>query len=106
MLVLVADHDGEVVGHLLGAYHDSSDMWLVARAHLISMFVQPVWRGQSIGSRLVGEFAAWASSRGAAQMRVTAYTANNGAIRFYQRHGFVQLESTFATPVTKPEPAV
>ena len=41
-------------------------------------------------------FRAWAADKGAVQLRVTAYTGNEGAIRFYQRHGFAPLESTFA----------
>ena len=99
MVVLVADHGGSVVGHLLGAYHGPSDMWLDARAYLIGMYVQPPWRGQRVGSRLVAEFAAWADGRGASQLRVTAYAANEHAIRFYARHGFVPLESTFAADI-------
>jgi DNA-binding beta-propeller fold protein YncE len=34
--------------------------------------------------------------KGAAELRVTAYSANEGAIRFYQRHGFSALDSTLA----------
>lgn len=96
MVVLVAEHGGGVVGHLLGAYYGPSDMWLDARAYLISMYVQPPWRGQRVGSRLVAEFAAWADARGASQLRVTAYAGNEDAIRFYAQHGFVPLETTFA----------
>ena len=60
------------------------------------MYVMPAWRGQNVGSRLVGQFTSWAKTKGAVQLRVTAYTANEGAIRFYQRQGFTPLESTFA----------
>jgi GNAT superfamily N-acetyltransferase len=99
-LVLVAEHGGGVVGHLLGAYYGPSDMWSAARAYLISMYVQPAWRGQQAGSRLVDGFTAWARDRGAAQLRVTAYSANEQAIRFYARHGFLPLESTFAADLS------
>jgi GNAT superfamily N-acetyltransferase len=95
-LVLVAVADGVVVGHLLGGYFPPSDMWIGPRAYLISMFVQPDRRDDGVGSRLVDAFKAWAKERGAAQLRVTAYTANDGAVRFYQRHGFSPLELTFA----------
>lgn len=102
-LVLVAVHEDEVVGHLLGGYSGSSDMWLSPRAQLISMFIQSRWRGDGVGSRLVEAFMEWARGRGAVQVRVTAYAANEGAIRFYQRHGFSHLESTFAIPLSGPE---
>lgn len=96
MLVLVADHDGAVVGHLTGAFYPASAMWTAPRAHLISMHVMPQWRGQNVGGRLVEQFKVWAKEKGAVQLRVTAYTANEGAMRFYQRQGFAPLESTFA----------
>lgn len=96
VLVLVAEHQGTVLGHLTGAFHAGSAMWTAPRAHLVSLNVREQWRGQSVGARLVERFRTWAKDRGAVQLRVTAYTANEGAIRFYRRHGFAPLESTFA----------
>jgi len=98
-LVLVAVHDAAIVGHLLGGFYGASAMWRSPRAYLISMFVQAPWRGVGVGSRFVADFSAWASSKGATQLRVTAYSANEGAVRFYLRHGFAPLESTFAAEI-------
>jgi GNAT superfamily N-acetyltransferase len=95
-LVLVADADGAVVGHLLGAVAGPSSMLLATKAELVSMYVMPDWRGQRIGSRLFELFSAWAREKGATQMRVTAYSANEGAVRFYQRQGFAPFETTLA----------
>jgi GNAT superfamily N-acetyltransferase len=95
-LVLVAVADQAVVGHLLGAYAGPSAMWVAPRADLVSMHVMSDWRGRGLGSRLVEGFVSWARSRGASQLRVTAYTPNEGAVRFYLRHGFAPLETTFA----------
>ncbi|MGH3155862.1 MAG: hypothetical protein ACRDNF_04695 [Streptosporangiaceae bacterium] len=39
-------------------------------------------------------FETWAKGRGAAQLRVSAYTANESALRFYRRHGFVPIDTT------------
>jgi GNAT superfamily N-acetyltransferase len=99
MLVLVGDCDGSVVGHLTGGFSAASPLWKAPRAYLISMYVMPPWRGQCVGALLVDQFKSWATDKGAVQLRVTAYAANEGAIRFYQRHGFAQLESTFALDV-------
>jgi hypothetical protein len=60
MLVLLAEHDGSVIGHLTGGFHAASAMWTEPRA---------------------------------------PYTANTGAVRFYQRQGFVPLETTLAASV-------
>lgn len=95
-LVLVAVAAGEVVGHLLGAFAAPSAMWVAARAELVSLHVAPRWRGQGIGSQLLQSFASWARDRGVCRLQVTAYSANESAIRFYQRHGFAPLETTLA----------
>jgi len=57
------------------------------------MFVSSQWRDQGDGGRLVEDFQAWARSRGAARLQVTAYVANEGALRFYRRKGFASLSS-------------
>jgi GNAT superfamily N-acetyltransferase len=99
MLVLVAEGDKAIVGHLLGGFYGVSPMWTEPWAFLISMYVMPPQRGQNVGSRMVGQFTSWAKAKGAAELRVTAYAANEGAIRFYQRHGFSALDSTLARPL-------
>lgn len=99
MLVLAAEAGGDIVGHLTGLLLPASAMWTVPRAELLSMQVMAPWRGQGIGSKLVGRFRAWAEDRGVAQLRVSAYTANQGALRFYQRHGFTPLDTTLTLDI-------
>jgi GNAT superfamily N-acetyltransferase len=98
-LVLAAKSDGLVVGHLIGGFQPASDMWLAPLAILITMHVGGATRGQGVGSRLMERFVSWGRERGAGQLRVTAYTANEAAVRFYQRHGFAPLETTLAMEV-------
>jgi GNAT superfamily N-acetyltransferase len=95
LLLAAVTADG-VVGHLVGEYRQASPMWLGARAELVSTYVLPYLRGNGIGSRLVEEFTAWARDRGATRIEVTAYTANDGAVRFYQRHGFMPFSTLLA----------
>jgi GNAT superfamily N-acetyltransferase len=95
-LLLAAVTDSTVAGHLVGFYQPASPMWLGARAELVSMYVVPRLRGKGVGSRLVADFTAWAHERGATRMHVTAYTANDAAVRFYQRHGFAPLSTVLA----------
>jgi GNAT superfamily N-acetyltransferase len=99
MLVLLAELDGSVIGHLTGGFYAASAMWTAPRAYLISMHVMTAWRGQHVGSQLVEYFRSWAKEKGAVELRVTAYTANTGAIRFYERHGFAPLETTLAADI-------
>ena len=86
--VFVAVADDEIVGHLVGIYQAPTAMWLVARAELMSMFVQDTLRGQGVGGQLVDAFTAWAGQRGAACLHVTAYAANEAALQLYRSRGF------------------
>lgn len=92
-LVLVSTADDVVVGHLIGTFAAKSAMWVAPRAELVSMFVTRRWRGQGLGGRLVDDFQIWARRRGAVRLQVTAYVANEGALRFYRRNGFAALSS-------------
>jgi GNAT superfamily N-acetyltransferase len=96
LVLVAADADGEVVGHLVGHLYPASAMWTAARAELISTFVSPAHRGRDVGGRLVEAFRAWARERGAARLQVSAYAANEAAIRFYSRHGFAPLSLELA----------
>ncbi|GAA1518006.1 GNAT family N-acetyltransferase [Kribbella lupini] len=86
-LVLVATTDG-VVGHLIGKFLPASEMWIAPRAELVSMYVRPEARGGGVAGRLIDAFVAWARERGAARLEVSAYAANETAVRVYERHGF------------------
>ncbi|MBB4917991.1 GNAT family N-acetyltransferase [Streptosporangium saharense] len=87
-LVMVADDGGRIVGHMTGSISGPTSMRPVPVATLGSIYVQPAYRGQKIGSRLVAEFRTWAGGGGAQYAGVTAYAGNEAAIRFYQRNGF------------------
>jgi GNAT superfamily N-acetyltransferase len=52
------------------------------------MRVAPGARRTGVGSLLVRHFFAWARDSGAQQASVTAYAANEAALRFYAWHGF------------------
>jgi GNAT superfamily N-acetyltransferase len=93
VLSLLAERAGSVIGHLTGSYHAATTMWTEPRAVLVSMHVMAGYRGQHVGAQLVEYFKSWAKEKGAVQLRVTAYTANTGAISFYHRQGFAPLET-------------
>ncbi|MFH0176920.1 GNAT family N-acetyltransferase [Streptomyces cacaoi] len=98
-LLLVADRDGEVVGHLTGVLTEASAMKPVRIATLVSMYVQPAHRREQIGGRLIREFTAWAKQKEARFVEVTAYSSNTEALRFYERNGFAAKSVTLETPL-------
>lgn len=85
---LVADVSGAVAGYLVGYRRGASSLRTAPEAELESMFVRQAFRGDGVGARLVDAFLAWCRERGIQRVSVTAYAANEGAIRFYQRTGF------------------
>jgi GNAT superfamily N-acetyltransferase len=96
LVLVAAGHDGNAVGHLIGRFYGASAMWTAARTELISMYVVPGYRGRNLGGRLVEAFFAWSRDRGARRFHVSAYAANEAAIRFYRRHGFTALSVELA----------
>lgn len=85
---LLAEAGDEVVGYLVGYVGGGSSLRPVRVAELESMYVSEKYRGRGVGARLVGEFLRWSRKRGAERASVTAYAANERAVRFYERSGF------------------
>ncbi len=98
-LLLVAEHEGEVVGHLAGTVAEGSAVRPVKVATLLSLYVRTTHRGTRVGARLVAAFLDWAREQGAQQAEVTAYAANKDAIRFYERNGFGPRTLTLGQPL-------
>jgi GNAT superfamily N-acetyltransferase len=87
-LVLLARDDNEVAGHLVGRFRGPGSVHPIPVADLESVHVYPALRNRGIGEQLVTAFLTWAAGKGAQRATVTAYAANDGARRFYVRHGF------------------
>jgi GNAT superfamily N-acetyltransferase len=87
-LLAVARDGDQVVGHLVGKLVGPDALRLARLAVLESIRVRPDRRGQGVGGMLVADFFGWARREGAVQASVSAYAANEGAQRFYARHGF------------------
>ena len=93
-LLTLARTGTATVGHLVGKLNASGDLRTVAVAVLESMRVDPAARDSGVGGRLVDHFLAWGRANGAKQASVTAFAANEGAQRFYRRHGFAPMSVT------------
>ena len=102
-LVLLARDGDEVVGHLVGRLHRGNSLHPVRVAELESIHVYPAHRGGGVGSALVAAFHQWAADRGAGRALVTAYAANEGALRFYARHGFGPRSVILDREVQRPD---
>lgn len=82
-------------GHLVGRLRPPDPLRPGAvTAVLESMRVGPRHRRSGIGAELVAAFFAWAREKGADEVLVQAYSANDPAIAFYRAQGFEPFELT------------
>jgi len=80
--------DKKVVGYIIGglreaeSYRNNLDI-----AELETMYVEPKYRSQGIGTRFVDKFENWAEQREADRMRVEVTSQNKKGISFYEDNG-------------------
>jgi len=87
--VLVGRDGHDAVGFLVGYLTPSSpSRQPVTYAVLRSLYVHPQHRGTGTAGMLTDRFLAWAREHRCVEAHVDAYTANERAQRFYERHGF------------------
>lgn len=88
-IVLLAWVDTVIVGFAVGYLQPSAPTRLpVTYGVLRSLYVEPAHRNAGVGSQLSAAFVTWARANGCAEAHVESYVANEGAQRFYARHGF------------------
>jgi GNAT superfamily N-acetyltransferase len=93
----VALVDGAPVG-LAAGFREEDDT-----AELISMWVQPSWRGRGVADLLVTAVTGWASAEGFASVQLWVAVGNDAAERLYARHHFVR--TGHVQPMHADEPA-
>ena len=84
--VLVAYEQDEPRGFC--AYYANDEQSRIAYVSMI--IVAPGMQGRSVGSRLIAQAADDARACGMTRMRLEVACDNEGALRFYRRHGFVE----------------
>ncbi len=87
-LLLVAERDDQIIGYLTGYLGHYSYRNLNPIAEIENIFVLPKHQGRGVGTALVKEFIRQAKYLGAKLFKVSALTANQAALSFYQKFGF------------------
>jgi len=83
----VAEHDGQIVGFVVGAI-STSEIWEGKAGDIEELFVVPSARRQQIGTRLVEAVTGWLSAKGAGVMRVQSANDATGAREFWAALGW------------------
>ena len=87
--ILLAAREGAVLGLL--SYSVRADLYHAGNSVLIEeLVVDREYRGQGIGDALMRSFFGLLPSLGCREVCLAVMPENEGAIRFYQRHGLVE----------------
>lgn len=89
--VWMADDDGRAVG-----------MLALAPGWIEQLYVDPLRLGEGVGSRLIGV----AKARQPDGLQLWTFQVNERARRFYERHGFVAVETTDGASNQERQPDV
>lgn len=99
-LLLLAAQDRRPVGCLVGVLSEPTPTRREVRyGELQSIYVRPDARDGGVGTMLTERFFRWAEDEGCVRTFVSSYWANDGAKRFYRRHGFADQSLTLVRAV-------
>lgn len=66
--------------------------------YLAGLAVEPGWRGQGLGARLMDATEARADALGLDRVSLICFEANEGAMRFYRRRGYAETDRRALVP--------
>jgi RimJ/RimL family protein N-acetyltransferase len=88
--VIVAERDGELIGSGYAHIIDSKPyLKHQQHAHMGFMFVKPEHRGKGVNQMIIEALQQWALSKNITEFRLEVYHNNPGAIRAYEKVGFM-----------------
>ena len=86
---LIAERDGRAVGYVTVEPSSPSQTWQLDRAATVeTLLVLPEARGEGVGSRLLDTVRERVHAAGFTHLGLGVVATNEGALRFYRRHGF------------------
>ena len=92
--VFVAEAESGVVGWVHGAEQELLESG--RRCEILGLVVDPAYRSQGVGRRLVTAVEQWAANRGLEQMAVRSNVARAESHPFYQRLGYTRAKTQHA----------
>jgi len=89
--VIVAEMNGQLIGSGYVLIKEAKEYFKHDKyAYLGFMFVAPEARGRGVNGMIIDEMKAWCKERGIHEVRLEVYDENPGAIRAYEKAGFVK----------------
>ncbi|WP_272694736.1 GNAT family N-acetyltransferase [Providencia sp. PROV144] len=95
--VLVAEFNGEIKGFCI-AQQQIADPYscIVPRnfGYIFDLVVDPNFRGEKAGQKLLTAMKAWAKSRQLSHLELSVLAQNHKATKFYEREGLTEISRT------------
>jgi ribosomal protein S18 acetylase RimI-like enzyme len=89
VVVLVAEHDGQVIGYAYAAIEGYDYMSLRGPAAVLhDLIVDPEYRGRGVGRLLLNATLSYLTSQGAPRVVLSTAERNEAAQRLFERMGF------------------
>lgn len=89
--VIVAEQNGQLIGSGYVLIKEAKDYFKHTQyGYLGFMFVVPEARGKGVNRLIIEEMKAWCKKRDIFEIRLEVYSENPGAIRAYEKVGFVK----------------
>lgn len=92
-LLVAIDENESVIGMI--AYHRHSDV----RCEMKRLYVQPRWRGQKVGEKLIQAILQHAQQAGYKEMVLDTIQPLKTAIHLYHKFGFQECEPYYNNPM-------
>lgn len=92
--VLVAEENGQLLGFAMVEYikrEETNSIYAVHEAHIVEIGVDETSQGKGIGTALIQAVKDAAKVRGCRSVQLDVWEFNKGALRFYEKLGFVTL---------------
>lgn len=98
--IVVAERDEGLIGFVTARRWAPVPVYRIAEeVYINELYVQPGWRGQGIGRRLVAAVREWAAALGAERIRVGVLAANHAGRGFWEHLGAQPLAVTMVLDV-------
>ena len=92
--VYIAEVDNKVVGYLAGSIHNINVCFTEQFAEIENMYIERDYRGLKIGTKLIIKFKEYCKENKVKHIKVSAWSENIEAIKFYQKNSFEDYEKT------------
>ena len=92
--VLVAEENGQLLGFAMVEYikrEETNSIYAVHEAHIVEIGADETSQGKGIGTALIQAVKDAAKVRGCRSVQLDVWEFNKGALRFYEKLGFVTL---------------